>query len=389
MSAAEGRQVLLVLATSAGGVGRHVAGLLPGLAAAGWRPRVAAPRATLEHFGLPALAACAVVEVPAAPHLRADARAVRALRALLRDLGARDVVHAHGVRAGLVALAAVRTVPAPRRPALVVTLHNAVLAGGARGLLGRVAERLVARGADVVLAVSPDLAARARAAGARGVERALVPAPRRAARGVDGGAGVGGDGGGGRAAVRAELGAAGAPLVLTVARLAPQKGLPLLLDALGLLRDVHPAPVAAVAGDGPLRAELAARAQADGLAVRWLGARSDVPELLAAADVVVGPSAWEGQPLLVQEALRAGAALVLTDVGGVRDLVGEAAVLVPYGDPQALASAVRELLADPAARAELSGRALARAARLPSEADAVAQVTRAYAQATGTRRPVG
>ena len=123
--------------------------------------------------------------------------------------------------------------------------------------------------------------------------------------------------------------------------------------------------------------------------MRWLGARPDVPDLLAAADVVVATSVWEGQPLLVQEVLRAPAALVATDVGGVREVTGDAAVLVPHGDVPALAGAVRALLEDPGRRQALRGLAARRAAQLPTEADAVAQVTRVYAAATGGRRPVG
>ena len=86
------------------------------------------------------------------------------------------------------------------------------------------------------------------------------------------------------------------------------------------------------------------------MAVRFLGVRHDVPALLAAADVVVVPSNWEGQPLVVQEALRAGRPLVATRVGGIAELTGsDGAVLVPPGHPVALAAAVTRLLDDPEA----------------------------------------
>ena len=90
------------------------------------------------------------------------------------------MVHAHGLRAGAltaIALSLVRPSVYDRRPGLVVTVHNAPPAGGATGAVYRVLERIVARSADSVLCVSGDLEERMRAAGARRVGRALVPAP--------------------------------------------------------------------------------------------------------------------------------------------------------------------------------------------------------------------
>src|SRR5699024_11335639 len=65
------------------------------------------------------------------------------------------------------------------------------------------------------------------------------------------------------------------------------------------------------------------------------GRRDDVPDLLASADVLVSTSAWEGQPINVQEALAAGVPVVATDVGGTGEVTGDAARLVPYPDPDA------------------------------------------------------
>jgi glycosyltransferase involved in cell wall biosynthesis len=110
-----------------------------------------------------------------------------------------------------------------------------------------------------------------------------------------------------------------------------------------------------------------------------------VPALLAAADVVVVPSIWEGQPLIVQETLRAGRPLVATRAGGIAELTGDdAALLVPPGDPGALAAAVTRLLDDPAAAARLAAAARDRAALLPSETAAVDQVFSLYQR---VRRP--
>ncbi|WP_432492272.1 glycosyltransferase family 4 protein [Kineococcus gypseus] len=347
--------VVLVLGTSAGGVGRHVAELSAGLAARGVAVHVAAPAATLRTFGF--AAATAPVEVGASLDPVRDARAALRLRRALRAPSAAGaVVHAHGVRAGLVAALAVRALRP--RPALVVTLHNAVLGSGARARLGRAVQDAVCRCADAVLAVSGDLLQQARAAGAHRAQRALVPAPPLPP---------------GRAVLPP-----GEPVVLVVARLAPQKGLDVLLDAVALLR--RPVRVL-VAGDGPLRERLAARVAAQELPVHLLGARGDVPDLLASADVVVSASTWEGQPVFVQEALRAGVPVVATDAGGTAEVTGDAAVLVPVGDAAALAAALERLLADPALRRERGAAARGRAAALPTAADALEQVLAEHAAA--------
>ncbi|HEY6797145.1 MAG TPA: glycosyltransferase family 4 protein, partial [Kineosporiaceae bacterium] len=378
-------RVLLVLARSGGGTGVHVAGLARWLRQAGAGVRVAAPPDADQAFGLAATGAdVRDVDIADRPRPCADLVALRSLRQLAAGS---DVVHAHGLRAGALAVLAARA--RRRRPAVVVTVHNAVPVPAPQRAAGRpgagapalrevavraahgTLARIVARGADHVLVVSGDLGDRMRALGARHVERALVPAPARTPV-ADG------------ATTRARLGLGSrAWLVVTVARLAPQKGLEVLLDALALLR--HRPVRAVVAGDGPLRAELAARINRDVLPVRLLGRRDDVADLLAAADVVVVPSAWEGQPLIVQEALRAGAAIVATDVGGVAEVAGDGALLVPPGDPRALAETLAGLLDDPLTAGALRARARARATQLPTEHDAGSQVLAIYRGLAGSR----
>jgi glycosyltransferase involved in cell wall biosynthesis len=154
------------------------------------------------------------------------------------------------------------------------------------------------------------------------------------------------------AAVRAEFGfAAEAPLVLFAGRLAEQKRIVDLLKALDLLHHVQPDLRTLIAGDGPLRSSLEQTAHAYDLdgRVRFLGHREDVPRLLAAADLVVLPSAYEGLPNLVLEAMRSGKPVVATAAPGTTEVVvdGQTGVLVPVGNPQLLARAIRDVVRDP------------------------------------------
>jgi len=359
------RRVLQVLGSSAGGVARHVAQVSAALATAGDRVMVAGPAALEPTVAADPGVGFAAVEIADRPHA-SDARAVARLAALARDA---DAVHAHGLRAGALTVLAVRAAPhrGGRRPRVVVTLHNLPVGGRAVRAVSAVLGRVVARGADVVLGVSGDLVDLARAQGARHAERALVPAPARRAPEHD------------RDAVRAALGVApGEDLVVTVARLAPQKGLDTLVAAAAAAAGSRPALRWVVAGDGPLLADLRARAAQAQAPVDLLGRREDVADLLAAADVVASTAVWEGQPLAVQEALALGAALVVTDAGGTREVTGDAAVLVPVGDAAAFAAALTGVLADDARRSALRDAARARAATLPAVADVLTQLDAAY-----------
>ena len=365
----QGRRVAEVLATSTGGVGTHVRAVLPALEAAGADVRVCGPAATEALFGFTAAgAAFAPVGISAGLSPAADARAVAALR---RATAGTDLVHAHGLRAGLVAAAARRL--GDRSRPLVLTLHNALPEGG--GALRRVlrrAERATVRAADVVLAASGDLAENAWRQGARDVRVAPVSAPRLPAPART------------AAEVRAELGVAnGRPLVVAVGRLHPQKGYDVLLDAAARwARDPRP-PLVAVAGDGPLQDELAARIAAERLPVVLLGRRSDVADLLAAADLAVLPSRWEARSLTAQEALRAGTPLVATRTGGLPELLGDGAQLVPVGDAAALADAVTDLLEDPASARQLAEAGTRQAATWPDEAATARQLVALYRELLG------
>jgi glycosyltransferase involved in cell wall biosynthesis len=370
-------KLAFVLGSSTGGTARHVRMLAAGCAARGQLVEVFGPARTDRDFAFGAGASpvgFTAVEIGDRPRLVPDLRAITRLRRLLQAWRP-DVVHAHGLRAGaLVAIAAafVRPTVYDARPALVVTVHNAPPAGGATGAIYRVLELIVARNADSVLCVSADLEDRMRATGARRVGHAVVPAPLASPR-PDVSAET-------RAAIRAEFEVApGQAIVLAVGRLAAQKGFGLLLDAAARWDDLQPRPLLVIAGEGPLAAQLESRAASLGLPVRFAGHRSDVPALLAAADVFVLPSAWEGQALILQEALRAEVPIVATRVGGNPDLTGEdAAILVPPGDARSLAEAVRAVLGDPALATRLRRAAADRARALPGEDEAVAAALAEY-----------
>jgi glycosyltransferase involved in cell wall biosynthesis len=354
-------RVALVLGSSTGGVGTHVARLAQGLVAAGREVTVHGPASTDALFGFTGTGATfAPVEIPASPRLK-DATAVASLRRSWRAEPP-AVVHAHGLRAGLVAgLARANSVP------LVVTWHNAVLAEGFRGRTLALLERRVARNAEVTLCVSSDLVTRVRDLGGQDVRLAPVLAPPLPPPTAD------------RASVRAELGVDDEqPLVLSVGRLHPQKAHHILITAAARWRTRKPPPVVFIAGTGPSFIQLGAQISEERAPVTLLGYRSDVPNLLVAADVAVVTSIWEGSQLFAQEALRAGVPLVATAVGGQPELVGDGAVLVPAGDVDAVDAAVVRLLDHPDERQQLAARARAQAAQWPTEEQTIASILRVY-----------
>jgi len=297
------------------------------------------------------------------------------------------VVHAHGHQAGLVATIAMLGLPT----ALVVSQHNAVLVGSVGGRLLDLVQRFVARHASLVTGASSDLVEVARRHGAREARLAEVPSPRVPALLAQ--EPLGEDD---RHQLAAELlqqngiqSPADARLVLTIARIAPQKDLATLVDAAATLQsapvahpngtkpageaeisfhsgglpaaDAHtPAAVWVVVGGGdePLRAELDRRAAAIGAPIHLLGPQDDPEPWLRAADVFVLTSRWEARALVVQEAMAAGVPVVATTTGGLPDLLEGVGTLVPVGDATAMADAVGRYLREPATRhtASVAGR---------------------------------
>lgn len=316
---------------------------------------------------------------PGASLIKAVA-AIRAIRTAAKLSAAHGIAHAHGVRAGALSALALAGTGTP----LVTTLHNAPPTSGAGKILSMLLHRVACARSATVLAVSPDLANLARNSGATNVHRAVIPACRPEG-GTDGTRWQEATRGGRSQTTSGQPTTVDELTVLVIARLAPQKGLDVLLDAVGLLtpesgahggQRLNPVRVL-VAGDGPLRARLHQRISAEGLPVTLLGHRIDIPDLLRQADIVVQPSLWEGQPVAIQEALLAHRPVVATDAGGTRWVTENAAVLVPPNDPKALAEALSFLSFGSSARErrrELSDAAARRARTLPTLGDLEAQL---------------
>ena len=282
------------------------------------------------------------VDIADGPRPARDLAAVLRLRRLVaRD--APDVLHAHGLRAGALAALALAG-PGTPRTALAVTVHNAPPARGPAAAVYAGLELIVARRADAVLTVSGDLDGRMRRRGARlgragaGARAAAAASPAEVAalrRELVAGDLVAGDlwpanpwtGGpmAGETGGREREGAApeAGRSCSGWAAWPPRRDFGTLIGAAARWQRRAPVPLLLIAGEGPLDGGTSPPGRAAGVAVRFLGPRRDVPALLAAADVVVVPSTWEGQPLVVQEALRAGRPLVATRVGGIPELTGE------------------------------------------------------------------
>jgi glycosyltransferase involved in cell wall biosynthesis len=224
----------------------------------------------------------------------------------------------------------------------VVTVHNLVqpeIAGALKARAFRMAEPLVAKLSDRTLAVSEEIADRLRSA---------APARSATIEVLHLGVGEAPVVTRSREEVRRDLKLdADERMIVTVARLVPQKALHVMLGAIALLpRSVH----LVILGDGRLEGELRTAAEVGGIVerVHFLGFRSDVADHLAASDAYALSSIWEGVPLSAQEAILLGAPIVATRVGGMPELIEDrvSGRLVPRDDPDALASALSEVLED-------------------------------------------
>lgn len=330
------RRVAHVLWRSRGGIRRHVR-TVAARPPCGWQ--------TASIIGPPDLAGY-FSGLPFAPISRPG---------LLRPPTDVDLIHVHGVTAGICALA-------PARPPVVLTVHTVL---GGSGLTRRspaaFLARAVARRAEAIIAVSAEAA--------EGYPRARIiapafdelPAPRRS-----------------RDDVRGELGASRDDVVaIVVSRLEDTKRLDVFIAAVEAA-----GCVGWLVGDGPQREHLQALAR--GSRTTLLGQRDDVAELLAAADLFALPSQSESYGIAIAEAIAAGLPVVGTSTGAVDELVANAGVLVPVDDADGFLAAVVSLAQDDELRAQR-----ARAARAvvgPDAASLISQLGAVYDEVTRERR---
>lgn len=306
---------------------RHLAGL-------GLDVHVVCPPAAAQSFGEVAVTPLAV---------GAGVTTLAALRRLLgTDTPARvDVVHAHGLRAGLAATLG----RAPGTP-LVLSWSEPAAAAGAAWLVGRALTRTVVPAATLVLAATPELAEAAQRLGAGEVlvVAPVLPAPQEATRTA--------------AQVREELALPEqGPIVLARARLQEESRLDVLIDASVGWRRPGGAQVVLV-GVGPAYRQLVAQATTTRAPVTFAGERdgpagteegeerAGLADLLAAADVAVVTD-LRAQPEFALRGVQAGVPVVVPDGGLLRELLAGAVEAFPAGDAQALAATVQKLLYEP------------------------------------------
>lgn len=262
-----------------------------------------------------------------------------------------DVLHSHMVHANLLARLLRLVAPVP---ALVSTIHSINDGGRLRMTAYRLTNRLVDRFTII-----------SRLAADRYIGIGAVPADRlevvpnavdttRFRRLPSA-----------RPALRSELGLGDEFVWVAVGRFEEAKDYPTMIAAFGRLAARRPGSRLLLVGKGSLQDEVERQMQQGGLEhrIRFLGVRRDVPEILSAADGYILSSAWEGMPVVLLEAAAVGLPVVATRVGGVSEVVehGVTGLLVPPGDPEALAEAmdsVETLSPEERARMGAAGRAL-------------------------------
>ena len=335
-------RVLHVVRPAAGGIRQHVLALLNGLDPAQVENSVAAPSEFLAGAaGCRNLVASIALDITPRLAPRRDARLAWTLAGVQPQFS--DAVHAHGVRAAWISSLAHRRRPFP----LFFTAHNLV----ERTIAARLALTFISRRCTQIIAVSEAVARTLAACGVPRSKIQVVP------NGVD--ADFFRPAPDARVSARAAfLLPPAAFVVAAAARLSPEKGLDVLLEAARLRRHM----TFLVAGDGPLFSALSQGLPPN---VTLLGRLADIRPLLAAADVLAVPSRREGQGIAALEAMAAGVPVAASRVGGLGEMLteGETALLVPPGDPEALAAALGRLQSDPRLRANLaaSGQALVQA----------------------------
>jgi glycosyltransferase involved in cell wall biosynthesis len=333
---------MLTTGLGRGGAEAQVYLLASGLKKRGWQVRVVSiipPEHFVEELeaeGIPVETLGMVRGVP-------DPRALWRLARILRRFRP-AILHAHMIHANLLARLARLLAPVPR---VICTAHNTIEVG--RSFRTERSTHLAYRYTDFLCDLTTQVSMEGyrrfleggatRADKLRYVPNAVdvrrfIPQPHL------------------RLTVRKELGIPeGTFCWLAVGRLEEAKDYPTLLQAFSQVAVEHPEAQLVIVGQGTLEAELKEMAGRLSLAdrVRFLGLRTDVASLMNAADAFVMSSAWEGMPMVVLEAQASGLPVVATHVGGIPEVVvpGKTGCLVPPRDPDALADAMKKLMALP------------------------------------------
>ncbi len=303
--------LLLVSGPASGGIRTHLEALVTGLPERGCRVRYAGP----ESVRLPHGVERQPFEIGDRPRPLHDFAALHSLRGIIAGVRP-DVVHAHGLKAGLLAALGVH-----RRPFLI-TFHNLVRSGPLANLARRAFRS--AHGIAVSGAVQDSLTA----AGITMRSLTVIPC------GVDL-----------HRFAPLERPIEVPPCVAFAGRLTEEKGVPVVLE---VARCLQGTVRIVVAGDGPLRPVVEAAAAAGSL--EYLGPLDDLVPFYHTANMLLAPSHSEGQGLAVVEAMACGLPVIASRVGGLAEVVadGKTGVLLPVGDVDAMVSTIRALVADPA-----------------------------------------
>ncbi len=334
-----------------------------------------------------------------------DRDALRNLKALIQRIKP-DIVHTHSSKAGILGrFAAWTAMDRANRPGIVHTVHgppwmpvegrrDQQLSIALKNHLYALAERYAAKRCHRIICVADAMTEQYRARGigtpeqfvtvrsGMDTERYLSPLPE-----AD------------RSSVRARLGLRADEFVVgTVARLAQHKGHDDLITALApLMRRNHALRMLWV-GDGWWRGRLIARLKAEGIEdqVTFTGLvpQDEIPGLMRAMDVLAHPSAREGLPRTVPQALLAGTAVVATDTDGTREVCLDPSthadtstgLLIPVGEPEALRFAVQTMIDEPEQRAAMTQRGREMCAQMFSVERMIENLERVYAEAMRSAR---
>ena len=358
-----------------GGSQRQISYLLAGLDRARWQPELVFFRKP--SFLVDELRAQGIVVHHVPKRRRVDLRFLREYAALLRH-GRYDLVHAFSLTAELWTLIA--GAGARPRPPLVASVRGLYL--DQSKLFWTLKRQVLVRSTAVIANARAGALAAAQLSGLPATRFSVIPNGMRFAERCLPAA---------SAQLRADLGVPeGRPFGLFVGRLVKEKNLPCMVDALAGMPSAS-RPWMALAGDGPLRADIEAGRDAAGLGadMRLLGERGDVAQLMQAADFLVLPSSLEGMSNVLMEAMSLGCPGVASAVGGNPELVedGASGLLFPAGDAEALSVQLQRIASDPALRARLAARAERHVRERYSIAGLVASTSAGYDRCLSARQP--